>query len=208
MNPLIRNRNMVDALASAVRGGSESLGQVPGLLCRVIEEEAWRHFTTALGKDVEHERLADFITTPPLNGLGASVELVQKIIADDTKALDLLDRALQKASGGDKRSEAARINVSNIHSDSARPSGTTKVLALRKLRKEADSGNEQAAELHAEVLAERISPHAAMIQAGFRDKTISVPVSKPERMAAYLRKHMSRESLTRLVELLTREDSQ
>jgi hypothetical protein len=200
MNPLVRNRNMVDALASAVRGGSESLGQVPGLLCRVLEEEAWRHFTTALGKDVHHARVADFITMPPLDGLGASVELVKKIIAEDPRALDLLDQALQKPNGRPAET------VSNIHSSPARPSGTTRTRALRKLRTEADRGNEKAAELHADVLADRISAHAAMIQAGFREKTVSVPVGKPERIAKYLRKHMPREALARLVELLTKED--
>ena len=45
-----------------------------------------------------------------------------------------------------------------------------------------------------------------MVQAGFRPKTISVPISKPERVAAYLRKHMPREAILRLVELLTKED--
>ena len=206
MNPLIRNRNMVDALASAVRGGSESLGQVPGLLCRVLEEEAWRHFTTALGKDVQHARLADFITTPPLDGLGASVDLVKKIIAEDARTLDLLDQALRNPHGGDHRSGSARTNVSDIHVGSARPAGTTRARAIRKLRTEAERGNEVAADLHADVLADRISPHAAMVQAGFRPKTISVPISKPERVAAYLRKHMPREAILRLVELLTKED--
>ena len=205
MNPLIRNRNMVDALASAVRGGSESLGQVPGLLCRVLEEEAWRHFTTALGKDVQHARLADFITTPPLDGLGASVDLVKKIIAEDARTLDLLDQALRNPHGGDHRSDNAQINVNNVHVD-PRPQGNGRARAIRKLRTEADRGNVQAAALHADVLADRISPHAAMIQAGFRPKTISVPVSKPERIAAYLRKHMPREAILRLVELLTKED--
>jgi hypothetical protein len=196
MNPLVRNRNMVDALASAVRGGSESLGQVPGLLCRVIEEGAWKHFTTALGKDVQHARLADFITTPPLDGLGASVELVKKIIAEDTRALDLLDRALQNPP------HVHDVNNVNVN----RPQGNSKIRALRKLRTEADHGNKEAAELHAEVLADHISPHAAMIQAGFRPKTVSVPISKPERVAAYLRKHMPREAILRLIELLTKED--
>jgi hypothetical protein len=187
---------MVDALASAVRGGSESLGQVPGLLCRVIEEGAWRNFTTALGKEVSHARLSDFITKPPLDGLGASVDLVRKIIADDPRALDLLDRELQNP--------AYLHDVNNVNV--SRPQGNSKARALRKLRTEADRGNEQAAELHADVLAERLSAHAAMIQAGFRPKMISVPISKPERVAAYLRKHMPRESLLRLVELLTKED--
>jgi len=201
VNPLIRNRNMVDALASAVRGGSESLGQVPGLLCRVLEEEAWRHFTTALGKEVVHVRLADFITKPPLDGLGASVDLVKKIIAEDARALDLLDQELQNPRGGDHTSAQSKDNNVILA-----PQGNGRAKALRKLRTEAERGNEKAAELHAEVLADRLSAHAAMIQAGFRPKTISIPISKPERVAAYLRKHMPRESLLRLVELLTKED--
>ena len=46
-----------------------------------------------------------------------------------------------------------------------------------------------------------------MVQAGFREKTVSVPVGKPERIAKYLRKHMPREALRRLAELLTQEES-
>jgi hypothetical protein len=204
MNPLVRNRNMVDALASAVRGGSESLGQVPGLLCLVLEKEAWRHFTTALGKEVEHARIADFIAMPPLDGLGASVDLVRKIVAEDARALDLLDQALKDGSRQGERVDLLD-NRQEVKTPPA-PTGSTRLRALRKLRTEAEGGNEQAAALHADVLASRISPHAAMVEAGFRPKTISVPVSKPERVAAYLRKHMPRESLLRLVELLTKED--
>lgn len=75
--------------------------------------------------------------------------------------------------------------------------------ALRKLRSEAQHGNERAASLHAKVLAGEISANAAMIQAGFRPRMISVPIGRPERVAAYLRRHMPREALARLVSLLS-----
>ena len=61
-------------------------------------------------------------------------------------------------------------------------------------------------EVGVEVLADRLSAHAAMVKAGFRPKTISVPVGRPERVAAYLRKHMPKDALARLIELLTKED--
>ena len=41
----------------------------------------------------------DFVTTPPLEGLGADLALVKRLCADDVEAADLLDRALQGRQG-------------------------------------------------------------------------------------------------------------
>ncbi len=48
-----------------------------------------------------------------------------------------------------------------------RPEGNTAAKALRRLRKERP-------DLHARVLAEELSPHAAMHEAGFRRRTLTV----------------------------------
>lgn len=194
---LRRNANLVDALGSSLRSGDHALGTVPALLKRVLSEGSWREFVTKRGEHVQHQRFAEFATTPPLKGLGCEdISLVRRVVADDPEALDLLDQALQNPVGTNK-------GVDNIN---PHPDGTSRAQALRRLRKEADSGNEQAAQLHADVLAERISAHAAMVQGGFRPKTISVPVNRPESLAAYLRKHMPREALLRLAELLTKQE--
>jgi hypothetical protein len=197
------NNVLVETLGTSLRYGGSALSDVPGLLKRLLEEEAWREFVTRRGELVRHERFTGFVTTPPLQGLGADVDLVRRVIEHDKEALDLLDQALQNPHGGNHTSPQSKDNNVTLA-----PQGNSRAKALRKLRTEADNGNGKAAELHAEVLAERISAHAAMVQAGFRPKTISVPVSKPERVAAYLRKHMPRESLLRLVELLTKEDGE
>ncbi|MGW1034320.1 hypothetical protein ACWD4Z_19285 [Streptomyces antibioticus] len=120
----------------------------------------------------------DFVTTPPTQGIGASVDLVRRIVGSDTEALDLLDRAVQGQHGGDRRTEDAQIkrDVITLESGSTRR-GTSRDGALRRLRKDAP-------ELHAEVLAGRLSAHAAMVQAGFRPKTVSVPVTRPDTIAA------------------------
>lgn len=206
MSDQLRGNALVnDALGSALRSGSNALGTVPALLKRVLAEESWREFVTKRDEHVRHERFADFVAARPLKGLGADMDLVCRVIEHDKEALDLLDQALAK---GNRQGERKDL-VNNINEVAAprRPQGTSQRQALRKLRAEADRGNEKAAELHAEVLADRISAHAAMVQAGFREKTVSVPVGKPERIAKYLRKHMPREALRRLAELLTQEES-
>jgi len=149
-------------------------------LKRLLAEEGWREFETVRGEVVRHERFEEFVTLPPLKGLGTSVGLIKRIVADDREAVDLLDRALQELVGRPKEIDD---NVNNIE---GRPTGNSQAQALRRLRKDAP-------ELHAEVIAGRLSAHAAMVKAGLRTRTISVPVEHPDRVAAALRRHMTQE---------------
>lgn len=182
------NSVLVDALGSSLRRGGNALADVPDLLKRILREEAWREFATIRGGLVQHERFVDFVTTPPTAGLGASIDLVRRIVSADVEAVDLLDRAVQNPHGGD------RGKLDNMQLAS-HPSGTSREASLRRLRKDAP-------ELHAEVLAGRLTAHAAMVKAGFRRKTVSVPVDRPEAVAKALRKNLSPEDLAVLVALL------
>jgi hypothetical protein len=184
-NVLRHNANLVESLGAALREGDHALGTVPALIKRVLAEGSWREFVTQRGEHVQHQRFADFVGTPPLKGIGASVDLLRRIVADDTEAVDLLDRALQ--------------NPAHVHHDDnniqvTAPQGTSKERALRKLRKDAP-------ELHASVLAGRLSAHAAMVQAGFRPHTFTVSPD-PSSAARTLRKHMSPEQVAELVHFL------
>lgn len=193
-DPLKLNATLVDALGSSLRRGDHALGTVPALLRQVLENEAWRDFETSRGDLVHHDRFAEFVTTPPLKGLGATVDLVRRIVADDVELLDLLDRALQNPVGGSRKIELNDDNV-NVEFDLERPSGNSESAALRRLRKDRP-------DLHADVLAERLSAHAAMVIAGFRRKTQTVRMDSPESAAETLRKHMAPEQLRALVKLL------
>jgi len=188
------NNVWVEALGSALLRGGAALENVPGLLKRILREEAWREFQPKIGPVVRHERFADFVTTPPVQGLGASVELVRRIVADDVEALDLLDRALQGKHGGDRKSD--RIKRDNVTVDrDPNQRGSSADYALRRLRKDAP-------ELHAEVLAGKLSAHAAMVKAGFRPRTFTVRADNPERIAATLRRQLDPDTLTTVVRLL------
>lgn len=187
INHLVRNQHLVESLERSLRSGKHGLSVVPGLLKRLLQEESWREFTTQRDELVKHERFADFVTTPPLKGLGADVDLIKRVIGDDVEALDLLDRALQNA--------PSIHAVNNIH---GRPEGTSKDAALRRLRKDAP-------ELHADVLAGRLTAHAAMVTAGFRPKTFTVRADDTTSVARTLRKNLTPEQLAELGRLLTRE---
>jgi hypothetical protein len=196
------NAVLVEALGRSLRATESGLGTVPDLLRRVLEEGSWREFVTPRGDLVQHEHFADFVTTPPTHGLGATVELLKRILADDRGNLDLLDQALQNPVGTNQHGEG----FDNVQALPA-PTGNAESTALRRLRKEADAGNEQAAQLRDEVLAGRLSAHAAMIRAGFRAKTVSVPLGKPESIANTLRRHMKPDQLRELRRLLDDDTS-
>ncbi|GAA1065272.1 hypothetical protein [Streptomyces asiaticus] len=184
------NAVLVEALGSSLRRTGNGLEAVPGLVKEVLLEGAWREFITPRGELVKHGRFVDFVTTPPTKGLGASVNLIKRLVEPDPEATDLLDQALQQATGRPEESVSNR--------NTSRPVGTTKTAALRRLRKDKP-------ELHAEVLAGRLSAHAAMVQAGFRPKTVSVPVSRPDSIAAALRRHLSPDDIARLIKHLLDE---
>jgi hypothetical protein len=183
---LRQRATLVEALSSSLEHGGTALGTVPKALRRLLEEEAWREFTTSRGEHVTYERFADFVATPPLKGLGADIALIERITAEDIITADLLDRALQNPVGHPK-------SIGNNRPD--RPEGTTKAKALRRLRKDAP-------ELHSEVLAGRLSAHGAMVQAGYRPKTVTVSVTRPEAVAKSLLKYMSADDIAKLITVL------
>jgi len=190
-DPLRARGSDVAALIDTLRRGGSALESVPHQIKQILRDETWRHFVTRLGKEVRHERFADFVTTPPLAGLGADIALVRRLVADDVEALDLLDQALLDGSRQGKRNDL----VNNINEVTERPMGTSRDYALRKLRKDAP-------ELHAEVLAGRLSAHAAMVKAGFRPPTFTVRADSPQSVAATLRRRLPREALVEIARLL------
>jgi hypothetical protein len=198
-DPLRGNFHLVNSLRSALHKGEHGLSTVPGLLKRVLVEGSWREFVTERGEHIQHERFVEFVTAAPMKGIGATVRFVQKVVdsiedkAERAEVQDLLDRALQNPVGG---SDMISLNEDNIHdeNDLERPSGTSRDRALRKLRVDAP-------DLHAEVLAGKLSAHRAMVEAGFRPRTFTLR-PEPVSAARTLRKYLTPDQLTELARLL------
>ena len=73
--------------------------------------------------------------------------------------------------------------------------GTDPDYAIRRLKRDRP-------DLAERVLLGELSPHQAAIQAGFRKRTLSIPIDDPDRIAATLRRHLTAEQLAALKEAL------
>ena len=82
-----------------------------------------------------------------------------------------------------------------VMSRTGAPQGNARDKALRKLRISRP-------DLHREVLAGDKSPHAAMIEAGFRQRTVQLYPDDIERTIDILLRHCSEENLDLLLSML------
>lgn len=179
INHMVRNRHLVESLERSLRSGKHGLSVVPGLVKQILREESWREFTTQRDELVRHARFADFVVTPPLKGLGADPRLIRRVVEDDIEALDLFDQAMSDGARPGQRTDLVHI----MNEVEARPHGTNRAYALRRLRADAP-------ELHAEVIAGNLTAHAAMVQAGFRPPTFTVRADSADSVAAALRRQL------------------
>lgn len=162
--PLLARDDIVNELRLSLGSAEHGLGAVPNFLKVVIRDGLWRErVIRATGQRVSFSSFAEFVSAPPLEGLGASLEQLRGLCGQDTEALDWIDQATQNA---------PHVHTSDVANSNIRqsPTGTTRASALRRLRKDRP-------DLHTRVLAGDLSPHAAMIEAGFRQRTVAEPLT-------------------------------
>jgi hypothetical protein len=185
MNQPVYNGQLVAGLMESVGGGKRDLTTIPKLVRKIIKEEMWKEFYIDRTKQfVKHDSFAAFVAAQPMEGLGINLDLLKRICRDDASVFDLIDQAEQGRHGGDRRSEGAKSDIVTLDSNQR---GNTRQHALRKLRKERP-------DLHAQVLANKLSPHAAMVEAGFRNKTMTVPTD-PTLAAQYIHRRLATNQL-------------
>ena len=181
---------IVSSFGGAVRSGTQNLETVPGLLKRLLAEDMWRCFNAPRHGVVTYDSFAEFLNTHPPAGIGVDVEVVRNLLRNDVAATDLLDQALRQPPG----THPARDIITS------RGNGTSRAGALRRLR-------DQQPALHTAVLAGELSPHAAMVQAGYRPRTVTVPIDDDLRLAAALRRHLNPERRRTLIAALLEQNA-
>jgi len=163
-----------------------SLSNFPGLIKRVIEERVWE-CRSHHGRVIELPNLRALITTKPIEGWGQDPKKIEAVIKDDAEALAMFREAMKGEHGGDKRGKDNNVILDT-------PQGNSLSYTLDRLKREAP-------ELFQRVVAKELSANAAAIEAGFRVKTITVPLD-PSRAAAALKRSFSREEVDIIRELL------
>lgn len=197
MNTPKANAVLVEALGSSLRRGDHALGTVPDLLKRILHEEAWREFVTQRGELVEHARFQDFVATPPLKGLGASMDLIDRIVGtDDLELLSLLRSA--KSPGQGARTDL--VLGEDSPPSRALPKGEDSALTVMRLAAHAPD------EFEAVRRGEK-TIHAAAVAAGLRRRRVPVRLDSAESAAKTIRRYMNPDQLQALVRLLSQEES-
>ncbi len=174
---LTRADMVVTALRSSMATGNDSLSFIPDMVAKVIRDDLWRERIDGHTRTLERFATFDeFVETQPSRGLGTTVRRLQQLCQDRPDVLDLIDQARQRGEVKGKRNDLLYI-VQEVQA----PTGNRTDAALRRLRKDRP-------DLHQRVINKELSAHAAMIEAGFRKKTFTLP-EEPRAAARALYHH-------------------
>jgi hypothetical protein len=190
---LLENGEVVLAVQRGLLHGGRDLQTLPRLLCRLLEGDLWRERVipqSGQRQDYGEKEFDRFVSEPLPEGLGSDVDTLRRLCnaagpPEGTQALDLIDAKSQRPRGR----PGTNGNIVTILE--GRPEGNTRQKALRRLRKDRP-------DLHDRVLAGELSPNAAMREAGFRRRVLSMPL-EPQALAKTLRRHLDAEQLAELV---------
>jgi len=77
------NNVLVDILSGSVDRYAHASQNAPGLLRQLLDGGDWLDFTTKLGTRVRPASWDEFVTTPPLRGLGATHAVLERLCQDE-----------------------------------------------------------------------------------------------------------------------------
>lgn len=187
---LRRNGSLVEMLGGALRDAGHGWTAAPALLRQVLTEGSWREMVTQRGEHVNHERIEEFVTAQPLSGLGATVDLVERLIGTDDPDLLRLWRSARKGRPGRPRKGTEKAVDSTKISGAERSDLTAERLAR-------DAPDEYEAVRRGEKKL-----NAAARDAGIRRYRVSVYMDDAVSAARALRKHMAPDQIAELARLL------
>lgn len=196
-------------LSKHLRNGSQSLSNIPYLVKQVIEQKMWERFQHPSASqliDNSHLQFLDFVTTQPPNGLGTDLKTIENILlvqsrASDKKdaeaaheALDLFVHEVKTAAGNVDLEELPPSDVDELKK-TMRPTGRTREYALRRLQN-------MRPDLHGQVVNGELSPNKALIEAGLRERRITISQDNVGKAASSIRRKFSESQIEALIQEL------
>jgi len=193
---------IVDALGKAMINGNAGLSNVPGLLLRVIREDLWRkRIVIQTGQVAEFKTFIEFVTTAPLEGLGADLPLLRRLCGDNTEVRTELDRVTRQGRG------APEGNKNAAKHKEPETNGLNQPICLRRDRADRDLRRleKDYPDLHEQVVRDGRAVYDAAIEAGFYPKRIAVNLRNAQSAARTLLNNASPEFIEELIAYLTTE---
>lgn len=157
-------------------GRRNTLRNVPALLVTVMKEGSWQRWRW-VGQEFVAHTFGEYVTRAPPAGLGATLIIVEKLIADDPEALALFRKLTTKPLGTNQHTVSEGTDIVSTQPEH----GNSRAYTLDRLKRKRP-------DLYAEVVAGRLTANAAAIEAGFRKHTIAVPADPEAAIAALVRK--------------------
>ena len=151
----IEKEQLCERTLKCLRYGVGSLDDLPPLIEKIIDNQAWLSRRVRTGEIVECKSLAELITAKPLKGWGESAEKLEAVLKGHPGVL----AKFRKAMGN----QGHRADICNNIIEVNAVTGTSRAYTCERLMRDAP-------ELFAEVVAGRLSANAAAIAAGIRKK--------------------------------------
>jgi len=197
-NPDAYNDTLVLHLSTAIRHGPAQIKTIPGLVKEIIRREVWKgRYCELMREQVTLSSFRELIETEPLRGLGIELDLLKKLCqtVGDLEVLEMIETQVTGKHGGDHGNQYTGGKPDNVSLGNEQGYGNSPAYALRRLAKDRP-------DLHKKVLAKELTPNAAMIEAGFREKMFQCPTTVAK-AASVLVRHFKPEEIQQLVSLLS-----
>jgi hypothetical protein len=154
---LVIRDQIAGSLHHAISSGTHGLSSVPGLLRRAIVEEVWKERTVRATNETipAFPSFRAFVETVLPDGLGAKLDLIERIIRDDPEVLEMF-RSITTGQKHIHKTDGDNITIKPER-------GTSRPYILSRLKRSNP-------ELFAKVVAGEMSANAAAIDAGFKKK--------------------------------------
>jgi hypothetical protein len=209
---LADNGMLVSSLQAALSRADTNVRTVPLLVRQLAAQDAWREFVFADRPEKVHRwKAADFrrfVESPRPAGCGTPLYVLERLLRDTDAWLVFLELTRgepgapegnqNNTSGVNQYSGEERTNCDNITvcppADPAAPppTGTSVAYTVRRLSRERP-------DLLARVEAGEMSANAAAIEAGFRERQLTIPAD-PRKAGRYLAKHFTSEQFSAMID--------
>ena len=151
-----------EGLRFSLRGGLLGLESLPRMIRKILQRGYWRERMLDDGTMVRNASFKDYITNPPLEGLGADPVMIKRLLWQQPRTLAMFERAMVGKQGVHRPRRKPTGEPNNV---SPIQHGNSQAYTLRRLQRTRP-------DLLLKVEKGELSAHAAAKEAGFR-KTLT-----------------------------------